>query len=70
MVPMELEARAQGKLLKLRATEPYESALVRLKLKYCKRGRCGTCPVRGTAGDVRPEEFLKCKFRWLHYFVS
>ncbi len=24
----------------------YESALVRLKLEYCKRGRCKECPVR------------------------
>jgi len=26
--------------------EPYESALVRLKLEYCKKGRCVDCPVR------------------------
>ncbi len=36
-----------GRRLKLRALEPFESALVRLKLEYCKRGRCGACPVRG-----------------------
>ena len=36
-----------GRHLKLRAIEPYESALVRLKLEYCKRERCGACPVRG-----------------------
>jgi len=35
-----------GRRLKLRAIEPYESALVRLKLEYCKRKRCGECPVR------------------------
>jgi hypothetical protein len=34
-----------GRRLKLRAIEPFESALVRLKLEYCKRKRCGECPV-------------------------
>ena len=39
-----------GKRLKLRTIEPFESALVRLKLEYCKRGRCGACPARGYCG--------------------
>lgn len=34
-----------GKRLGLRAVEPFESALVRLKLEYCKRKRCAECPV-------------------------
>jgi hypothetical protein len=25
--------------------EPYESALVRLSLEYCKKGKCGECHV-------------------------
>jgi endonuclease III len=35
-----------GRRLRLREVEPFESALVRLKLEYCKRKRCGECPVR------------------------
>ncbi len=35
-----------GGRLGLRALEPFESAFVRLNLEYCKRGRCGACPVR------------------------
>jgi endonuclease III len=35
-----------GKRLGLREIEPYESALVRLKLEFCKRRRCVACPVR------------------------
>jgi len=27
--------------------EPYESALVRLNLEYCKKRRCEVCPVKG-----------------------
>jgi endonuclease III len=34
-----------GKRLGLKEVEPFESALVRLKLEYCKRKRCGECPV-------------------------
>ena len=30
----------------LKNIEPYESALVRLKLEYCKKRRCPECPVR------------------------
>ena len=41
-----------GRWLKLRAIEPYESALVRLKLEYCKRERCEACPVRGYCRHV------------------
>ena len=49
-----------GRRLKLRALEPFESALVRLKLEYCKRGRCGACPVRGYCRRrvVKIENFL------------
>ena len=36
-----------GKWLKLCVLEPFEWALVRLRLEYRKRGRCGACPVRG-----------------------
>jgi endonuclease III len=35
-----------GRRLRLRAIEPFESALVRLKLEYCKRKKCEKCPVR------------------------
>jgi len=30
----------------LSKVEPYESALVRLNLEYCKKRRCGECPVQ------------------------
>jgi len=30
----------------LKKIEPYESALVRLNLEYCKKRRCGECPVQ------------------------
>jgi len=30
----------------LENAEPYESALVRINLEYCKKGRCKECPVR------------------------
>ena len=30
----------------LRKIEPHESALVRLNLEYCKKRRCGECPVQ------------------------
>ena len=35
-----------GERLGLEDPVPYESALVRLRLEYCKRRRCGECPVR------------------------
>ncbi len=35
-----------GRRLRLRALEPFESALVRLNLEYCKRRRCGVCPMK------------------------
>lgn len=31
--------------------EAHESALVRLNLEYCKKGRCGDCPVRRYCGE-------------------
>jgi endonuclease III len=34
-----------GKRIGLREIEPFESALVRISLEYCKRKRCGGCPV-------------------------
>ena len=39
--------------LDVKNTELYESALVRLSIEYCKKGRCSECPVR---------EY--CKGRW------
>jgi len=46
----------------LSKVEPYESALVRLNLEYCKKRRCGECPVqeyckersRGRPRSLRP----------------
>lgn len=32
--------------LSLEEPKPYESALVRLNLEYCKKRRCGECPVK------------------------
>jgi endonuclease III len=34
-----------AKKLNLKKIEPYESALVRLNLDYCKKRKCGECPV-------------------------
>lgn len=34
-----------AKRIGLSTVEPFESALVRLKLEYCKRERCEACPV-------------------------
>jgi len=42
-----------GMRLKLRAVEPFESALVRLKLEYCKRRKCAECPVRVYCKEAR-----------------
>ncbi|MEA1905101.1 MAG: hypothetical protein U9M97_04385 [Candidatus Hadarchaeota archaeon] len=39
-------AREVGRRLELEDVERFESALVRLRLEYCKRGRCEECPVR------------------------
>ena len=44
-----------GRRLRLRAVEPFESALVRLKLEYCKRKKCGECPVRVRCKKARKE---------------
>ena len=35
-----------AKRIGLEKIEPYESALVRLRLEYCKKKRCPECPVR------------------------
>jgi endonuclease III len=43
-----------GRQLRLRAIEPFESALVRLKLEYCKRKRCEECPVRVHCREQKP----------------
>jgi endonuclease III len=42
-----------GMRLKLRAVEPFESSLVRLKLEYCKRRKCAECPVRVYCKEAR-----------------
>lgn len=39
-------AQDMGRRLGLNKVERFESALVRLKLEYCKRRRCEECPVR------------------------
>jgi hypothetical protein len=44
-----------GMRLGLRAVEPFESALVRLKLEYCKRKKCGECPVGVRCKKARKE---------------
>ena len=44
--PSELALKV-ARRLELKEVEKFESALVRLELEYCKRGRCGACPVRG-----------------------
>lgn len=43
--PSKLALEVAGRI-GLREVEPFESALVRLRLEYCKRRRCGTCLVR------------------------
>jgi len=35
-----------AKCIGLKNVKPYESALVRLRLEYCKRHRCSECPVK------------------------
>ena len=39
-------AAEMAEMLGLERIEPYESALVRLRLEYCKKKRCIECPVR------------------------
>jgi len=39
-------AAEMAEMLGLKRIEPYESALVRLRLEYCKKRRCMECPVR------------------------
>jgi len=39
-------AAEMAEILGLERIEPYESALVRLRLEYCKKKRCMECPVR------------------------
>jgi len=57
-----------GRRLKLRAVEPFESALVRLKLEYCKRKRCGECPARVhcRARKIKPSTKSAAKHRSPH----
>jgi len=38
-------ATEMAEMLGLEKIEPYESALVRLRLEYCKKNRCVECPV-------------------------
>jgi len=42
-----------AKLLGLKNVEPYESALVRLRLEYCKKHRCPECPVRESCSTFK-----------------
>ena len=42
-----------AEMLGLEKIEPYESALVRLRLEYCKKKRCMECPVRKYCGALR-----------------
>jgi endonuclease III len=35
-----------GRKLGLKDVKPYESALVRLSLEYCKKSRCSKCPIK------------------------
>jgi endonuclease III len=37
----------------LEKIEPYESALVRIKLEYCKKRQCEKCPVRNHCKDKK-----------------
>lgn len=50
--PPSRMAEAVGRRLGLDEIRPYESALVRLNLEYCKRRRCGRCPVRDWCGEA------------------
>ena len=43
--PSKIAVEAARKI-GLKNIEPYESALVRLSLEYCKKRRCRVCPVR------------------------
>jgi len=52
--PSEL-ALEVGRRLGLRAVEPFESALVRIYLEYCKRRKCVECPVRVHCREARKE---------------
>ena len=48
-------AMEMAEMLGLKRIEPYESALVRLRLEYCKRRRCMECPVREYCRSFRSE---------------
>jgi len=39
----------------LQNVEPYESALVRLSLEYCKKSKCKECPVKNRCTTVIPK---------------
>ena len=45
-----------AKRLGLEKIEPYESALVRLNLEYCKKHRCSECPVKEFCKSFRHSE--------------
>ena len=40
-----------GQRLGLEELKPYESALVRLNLEYCKKSRCEKCPTRNSCKE-------------------
>lgn len=40
-----------AKRLGLEDVEPYESALVRINLEYCKKGKCQECPIKNDCGE-------------------
>jgi len=44
-----------AKRIGLRNIEPYESALVRLRLEYCKKRRCLECPVKEFCSFVKSD---------------
>lgn len=41
-----------GRKLGLRDIKPYESALVRLRLEYCKKRRCSNCPTANLCASL------------------
>ena len=38
----------------LKNIELYESAIVRINLEYCKKGKCNRCPVKDYCKDLQP----------------
>ena len=51
--PPSKMAEAVGRRLGIDDVRPYESALVRLNLEYCKRHLCGGCPVSDWCREAR-----------------